>query len=74
MQIEYGTEVIDRNGKVLGTVDHLMHNTWTGEVSKFVVRRRAPDRDLFFSTEDVIEATNTRIRVGVSFDELSEDA
>jgi len=74
MEIEYGTEVIDRNGKVLGTVDHLMHNTWTGEISKFVVRRRAPDRDLFFSTEDVIEATNTRIRVGVSFDELSEDA
>ena len=74
MQIEYGTEVIDRNGKVLGTVDHLMHNTWTGEISKFVVRRKVPERDLFFSTEDVLEVTNTRIRVGVSCDELSEDA
>jgi sporulation protein YlmC with PRC-barrel domain len=74
VEIEYGTEVIDRNSKVLGTVDHLVHNTWTGEVSKFVVRRKAPERDLFFSTEDVIEATNTRIRVGVSCDELSEDA
>lgn len=74
MEIEYGTEVIDRTGKVLGTVDHLVHNTWTGEVSKFVVRRKAPERDLFFSTEDVLEATNTRIRVGVSCDELSEDA
>jgi sporulation protein YlmC with PRC-barrel domain len=74
MQIEYGTEVIDRNGKVLGTVNHLVHNTWTGEISKFVVRRKAPDRDLFLSTEDVLEVTNTRIRVGVSCDELSEDA
>jgi len=74
MEIEYGTEVIDRNGKVLGTVDHLMHNTWTGEISKFVVRRKVPERDLFFSTEDVLEVTNTRIRVGVSCDELSEDA
>jgi sporulation protein YlmC with PRC-barrel domain len=74
MQIEYGTEVIDRNGKVLGTVNHLVHNTWTGEIRKFVVRRKAPDRDLFLSTEDVLEVTNTRIRVGVSCDELSEDA
>jgi sporulation protein YlmC with PRC-barrel domain len=74
VEIEYGTEVIDRNGKVLGTVDHLVHNTWTGEVSKFVVRRKVPERDLFFSTEDVLEVTNTRIRVGVSCDELSEDA
>jgi len=67
MHIEYGAEVIDKNGKVLGTVSHLVRNTWTGEISKFV-------RDLFFSTEDVLEATNTVIRVNISFDELSEDA
>ena len=74
MHIEYGAEVIDKNGKVLGTVSHLVRNTWTGEISKFVVRRKAPERDLFFSTEDVLEATNTVIRVNISFDELSEDA
>jgi len=72
MEIEYGAEVIDKNGKVLGTVDHLMHNTWTGEISKFVVRRKAPYWDLFFSTEDVLEV-NTKIRVNISFDELRED-
>ena len=72
MEIEYGAEVVDRNGRVLGTVDHLVRNTWTGEITKFVVRRKAPDADLFFSTEDVLEATKSK--VNVSFDESSENA
>lgn len=74
MHIEYGAEVIDKNGKVLGTVSHLVRNTWTGEISKFVVRRKAPERDFFFSTGDVLEATKSKVKVNVSFDELSEDA
>jgi sporulation protein YlmC with PRC-barrel domain len=70
MNIEYGARVIDRDGKVLGTVDHLVRNTWTGEISKFMVRRKAPDRDLFFSTKDVLEATKSIIKVRVSFGEF----
>ena len=71
MEIEYGAEVMDRNGKVLGTVDHLVRNTWTGEISKFMVRRKAPERDLLFSTEDVLEATRSEIKLAVSFNELN---
>ena len=72
MEIEYGAEVIDRNGKVIGTVAHVIRNSWTGEISKFVVRRKAPDRDLFLSPEEVLEVTNTGIRLNISCDELSE--
>jgi len=72
MEIEYGAEVIDRNGKVLGRVDHVVRNTWTGEITKFMVRRRAPDRDLLLSPEDVVEATKSKIRLNVYFDELSQ--
>ncbi len=72
MQIEYGAEVIDKSGKVLGTVDHLMHNTWTGEISKFAVRRK--DRDLFFSVEDVLEATNAEVKLNISLDDLQKDS
>jgi sporulation protein YlmC with PRC-barrel domain len=72
MEIEYGAEVIDKNGKYLGTVDHLMHNTWTGEISKFVVGRKAPERDLFVKAEDVAQASNVRLKLNVSFDELSQ--
>ena len=49
MAVEYGATVIDKNGKVLGTVDHLMRNTWIGEITKFAVHSKAPDKDLFFA-------------------------
>ena len=72
MEIEYGAEVIDRNGKVIGIVAHVIRNSWTGEISKFRVNRKAPDRELFLSPEEVLEVTNTGIRLNISFDELSE--
>ena len=72
MEIEYGAEVMDRDDKVLGTVDYVMRNTWTGEISKFRVNRKAPDRDLFLSPEEVLEVTNSGIRLNISYDELSE--
>jgi len=71
MEIEYGSEVIDRNGKVLGTVDYVIRNTWTGEVSKFMVRRKPPNKDLFFSLQDILEVAKSKIRVSISLDELS---
>ena len=74
MEIEYGAEVIDKSGKVLGTVDHLVRNTWTGEITKFMVCRKAPERDLFFSIEDVLEVTNQKVKVNISSDELNENA
>jgi len=73
MEVEFGAKVIDRNGKVLGTVDHLMRNTWTGEITKFAVRRKAPDEDLFFATKDVLEATKTKVKLKISFHELSQN-
>lgn len=73
MEIEVGAEVTDKDGKVLGTVDHLMRNTWTGEISKFIVRRKAPDSDLLFSPQDVLEVTNTTVKLNVSIGELSEE-
>jgi len=74
MEIEYGAEVIDKNGKLVGSVRYVMRNTWTGEISKFGIHRKAPRRDLFFSTEDVLEVSNTRVKLKLSFDELGENA
>ncbi len=72
MEIEFGTEVIDKNGKVLGTVDHLVRNTWTGEVSKFIVRRKAPDGDLFLSPQNVLDATSSTVKLNVALGEVNE--
>ena len=74
MELEYGAEVLDRNGKRLGTVGQLIRNTWTGEISKFVVCRKAPHTDLFLSPEDVLKATKSQIELNISLDELSENA
>ncbi|HUU64569.1 MAG TPA: hypothetical protein VMW37_00500, partial [Dehalococcoidales bacterium] len=63
MEIEYGAKVIDQKGKVLGTVDHLVRNSWSGEITKFMVRREAPDEDLFLSLEDVSEANKSEVKL-----------
>lgn len=73
MQIEYGAAVIDKNDKVLGTVDHLIRDSWTGEIRKFMVRQKAPDKDLLFSPQDVLEVTKSKIKVNISFNEQGEN-
>lgn len=72
MEIEYGSEVTDRNGKVLGTVDYIIRNSWTGEISKFMIHRESPKKDLMFSLQDVLEVAESKIKVNVSLDELNE--
>jgi len=73
MKIEYGAEVVDRDGKVLGTVGYVIRNTWTGEISKFMVRRESPKRDLLFSLQDVLEVAESKIKVNISFNEQGEN-
>ena len=72
MELEYGAEVIDRNGKPLGTVDQVIRDTWTGEISKFIVRRKVLDKDSFLSPEDVLEATKSTVKLNVTLEELSQ--
>ena len=69
MEIEYGAEVVDKSGKVLGTIDHIIRDTWTGDIRKFMIRNKLPDKDLMFSPQDVLEATKSKIKVNISFDE-----
>lgn len=72
MELEFGVEVKDQNGKVLGTVSHLVRDTWTGEIKQFVVRREAPDNDLFLTPDDVLEATKGEVKLNASAEELSQ--
>ena len=70
MKLEYGSEVIDRTGELLGTVDRLVRDLVTGDIRKFVVRRKGADRDLFIAPDDVSEATEDSVRLNVTLDEL----
>ena len=71
MEIKPGVQVIDKNGKVVGSVNHLARDGWSGEVKKFIVNRKPPDKDLFFSPEDVLEATDASIKLKIALDESS---
>ena len=64
MHIKPGVLVVDKNGKELGSVTHLARDGWSGEVKKFIVT--TSDRDLFFSTDDVAEATETVVQLKVA--------
>ncbi len=63
MDIKYGAEVVDLRGRVVGTVDHLANDPWSGEVRSFIVRRRAPSTDLFVRQEHVEEVTDSQVKL-----------
>jgi len=71
VEIVVGSEVRDQNGQILGKVDHLARDTWSGEIKKFIVRREAPDKDLFLVPEDVEEMTESTVKLKESLEELS---
>jgi sporulation protein YlmC with PRC-barrel domain len=71
MEIKPGLQVIDNNGKVVGSVNHLARDGWSGEVKKFIVNRKPPDKDLFFTPEDVLEATDASIKLKIAVHESS---
>jgi sporulation protein YlmC with PRC-barrel domain len=70
MEIEYGAEVKDKNGKVLGTVNSVLRDAWTGEISKFQVSTELTELDLFISPENVAEATPSEVKLKIAFEEI----
>ena len=68
MEIQCGAQVVDSHGQVLGTVSQVISDMWTGKPRKFVVRTEKPLEPLFFSPKDVVEATDTKIKVKVPVD------
>jgi sporulation protein YlmC with PRC-barrel domain len=70
MEIDYGAEVKDKNGKVLGTVNKVIRDSWTGEISKFQVTTELTDVDLFVSPKNVAEATPNEVKLNIGFEEI----
>ena len=72
MMIRYGAEVRDKNGMVLGMVNRVVRDTWTGGIRKFMVQQESPNKDLLLSPEDVLEETESKVTLRVTLDELGE--
>ena len=68
MEIEYGAEVMDKNGKLLGKIDYIVRDTYSGEIKQFKVSTEMVEADLFYSPEDVLESSATQVKLKTSFD------
>lgn len=70
MELEIGTEVVDKNGQVLGPIDRFIRNLSTGEIRSFMIHRKGPEKDLFFSPDDLQEVTGVQAVLKVTLEEL----
>jgi hypothetical protein len=65
MNAELGSLVVDREGEILGTVDYVIRNSWTGEISKYIIYRKPPETDIAFTPEDILESNENETKVGI---------
>jgi hypothetical protein len=71
MEIKYGAPVKDAEGKTLGSVNRVIKDSWSGDIRRFVIARNDSAKDLFISPEDVMEATDTEVKLRINIDEDS---
>ncbi len=74
LEVKYGAEVVDRDGKVLGTVDYPVRDTLTGEIRSFKVNTEHGGDALFFSTDDLLEVAPTRVKLKLGSGEAGQTA
>ena len=58
---QFGTEVVDKNGKSLGKIDYIIRDTWSGDIKKYIIYRQRPDEDITFTPDDISEETESTI-------------
>ena len=68
MEIQVGAEVINGDGKRYGEVVKVIRDTWSGEITKFLVSDSTPANAELFSTAQVLEASAKKIRLDTNRD------
>jgi len=73
MEIKFGTPVKDVQGNVLGSVNRVIKDSWSGDIRRFVVARNDDSaQDLFLSPDDVLEASGVEIKLRIDSGENGE--
>jgi sporulation protein YlmC with PRC-barrel domain len=72
MDIEYGMSVVDKNGKSLGSIDHIVMDSWSGEPRKFIVRLDDEVSAVYFSPDNVAELTKGKVKLNLTFEEMEQ--
>jgi sporulation protein YlmC with PRC-barrel domain len=73
MEIEYGARVKDKNGKVLGKVNNIIRDSWTGEISKFQVTTDPTEVGFFIPPNKIAKATPKEITLKVTLETLEKE-
>ena len=58
---QFGTEVVDKDGRSLGKIDYIIRDTWSGDIKKYIIYRQRPDEDITFTPDDISETTESTI-------------
>ena len=72
MGIDYGMSVVDKNNKTLGTIDHIVMDSWSGEPRKYIVRLEDEVSAVYFSPEQVAEVTEDKVKLNLTFEEMEQ--
>ena len=62
---QFGLEVVDKNGRSLGKIDYIIRDSWSGDIKKYILYRKPPDKDITFTPDDISEITESTITLNI---------
>ena len=72
MNIEYEMAVVDKNGKNVGEIDHIVVDSWSGEQRKFMVRLDDNVSAVYFTPDNVVDVTEGKVSLNISFEDMEQ--
>ena len=72
MEVEFGMSVVDKNGKTIGAIDHIVRDGWSGDPRKFIVRLDDEISAVYFSPEQVAEVTAGKVKLSLALEEMEK--
>ena len=72
MKIAYGVNVEDKNGNFIGQVNHVIRDSWTGNIKKFGVWSESFDKDWLVSPENIQDMKEDKITLSIAVEEQTK--
>jgi plastocyanin len=73
MDIKYGDTVVDKNNKLIGKINKVILDTWSGEPRKYAVRLEGKVDMVFFSPDQVDNASGDTVKLNLAMEEIEND-
>ena len=68
MKIAYGVNVEDKNGNYIGQVNHVIRDSWTGNIKKFGIWNENFGKDWLVSPDNIQKMTKEKIILSIATD------